>query len=149
MKRKILTILLMTCLAAAVTINIGNSLQAAQKEKQNKIKAKDLDKKYQDWLDMVHYIITSTEKEIFFMLTNNRDRDAFINLFWNLRDPTKGTPQNEYKDEHMKRFKYANRYFRGGPGPGWRSDRGRIYIVLGPPVNVNEVFKNGLVPVLL
>jgi GWxTD domain-containing protein len=139
----------MTCLAAAVNINIGKSLQAAQRKPQKKIKIKDLDKKYQDWFDLVHYIITSMEKDIFLKLTNNRDRDSFINLFWNLREPTKGTPQNEYKDEHMKRFNYANRYFRGGPGPGWRSDRGRIYIVLGPPVNVNEVIKNGLVPVLI
>jgi GWxTD domain-containing protein len=139
----------MTCLTATVNINIENSIQAAQKKTPEKVKIKDLDKKYQDWLDLVHYIITPMEEEIFFKLTNNRDRDSFINLFWNLRDPTKGTPQNEYKDEHMKRFTYANRYFRGGPGPGWRSDRGRIYIVLGPPVNVNEVIKNGLVPVLI
>ena len=134
----------MVCLAAAVNINIVKSLQAAQKKTPNKVKVKDLDKKYRDWFDVIHYIITPMEKDIFLKLTNNRDRDAFINLFWNLRDPTKGTPQNEYKDEHMKRFIYANRYFRGGPGPGWRSDRGRIYIVLGPPVNVNEVMKEGL-----
>lgn len=134
---------------AAININIGKSLQAAQKKTQKRVKIKELDRKYRDWMDLVHYIITPMEKEIFLKLTNNRDRDAFINLFWNLRDPTKGTPQNEYKDEHFKRFNYANRYFRGGPGPGWRSDRGRIYIVLGPPLNVNEVIKNGLVPVLI
>ncbi len=128
---------------------MGKSLPAAQKETPKQIKIKDLDKTYQDWLDLVLYIITPIEKDIFLKLTNNRDRDAFINLFWNLRDPTKGTPQNEYKDEHIKRFNYANHYFRGGPGPGWRSDRGKIYIVLGPPVNVNEVIKEGLVPVLI
>lgn len=141
--------LLMTCLAGAVNINIGNSLQAAQKETQEKVKVKDLDKKYRDWLDLVLYIITPMEKNIFLKLTNNRDRDTFINLFWNLRDPTKGTPQNEFKDEHIKRFNYATHYFRGGPGPGWRSDRGKIYIVLGPPLNVNEVTKEGLMPVLI
>jgi GWxTD domain-containing protein len=141
--------LLMICLAAAVNINIKKSLQAAQKNTPNKVKVKDLDKKYRDWMELVHYIITPMEKDIFLKLTNNRDRDSFINLFWNLRDPTKGTPQNEYKDEHIKRFNYANRYFRGGPGPGWRSDRGRIHIVLGPPVNVNEVIKNELMPVLI
>jgi len=139
----------MICLVAAVSINIGKSLQAAQKKTTNKVKIKDLDKKYQHWWDLVQYIITPMEKDIFFKLTNNRDRDSFINLFWNLRDPTKGTPQNEYKDEHMKRFNYASRYFRGGPGPGWRSDRGRIYIVLGPPLNVNEVIKSELMPVLI
>lgn len=149
MKRKILITLLLTCLAAVVNINVGKSLQAAQKETQGKVKVKDLDKKYRDWLDLVLYIITPMEKNIFLKLTNNRDRDAFINLFWNLRDPTKGTPQNEFKDEHIKRFNYASHYFRGGPGPGWRSDRGKIYIVLGPPLNVNEVIKEGLMPVLI
>jgi GWxTD domain-containing protein len=149
MRRKILITLLMTCLAATVNINIGKSLQAAQKETQGKVKVKDLDKKYRDWLDLVLYIISPMEKNIFLKLTNNRDRDTFINLFWNLRDPTKGTPQNEFKDEHIKRFNYASHYFRGGPGPGWRSDRGKIYIVLGPPLNVNEVTKEGLMPVLI
>jgi GWxTD domain-containing protein len=139
----------MTCLAAAVNINVGKSLQAAQKETQEKVKIKDLDQKYRDWWNLVLYIITPMEKNIFLKLTNNRDRDAFINLFWNLRDPTKGTPQNEFKDEHIKRFNYANHYFRNGPGPGWRSDRGRMYIVLGPPLNVNEVTKEGLMPVLI
>ena len=139
----------MTCLTASANINTGYSLQAAQKETQEKVKIKDLDKQYQDWLDLVLYIITPMEKNIFLELTNNRDRDTFINLFWNLRDPTKGTPQNEFKDEHIKRFTYAGHYFRGGPGPGWRSDRGKIYIVLGPPLNVNEVIKEGLMPVLI
>lgn len=138
----------MTCLAAAVIPMTGTPLPVEQ-EKQKRIKIKDLDKKYQEWLDLVHYIITPTEKNVFLRLTNNRDRDAFINLFWNLRDPSKGTPQNEYKEEHIRRFNYANRYFRGSPRPGWKSDRGRMYILLGPPVNSDEVFQNGLYPVLI
>jgi len=117
--------------------------------KKERVKIKDLDKRYKDWWDLVTYIITPTEKEVFLNLTTNHDRDAFINLFWQLRDPTKGTPQNEYKDEHIKRFEYANRYFRGSPAPGWMSDRGRIYILLGPPVNSDEIEQNGLYPVLI
>lgn len=149
MIRKILTILFMVTLAYALNLNIGTSLRAAPQKTKKRIEIKESDKKYQDWLDLVHYIMTPTEKDVFLRLSNNRDRDTFINLFWNLRDPTKGTPQNEYKEEHIKRFKYANHYFRDSPGPGWKSDRGRIYIVLGPPVNVNEVIQNGLYPVLI
>jgi len=110
---------------------------------------KKLDPKYKEWLNLVHYIITPTEKKIFFKLTNNRERDTFVNLFWNLRDPTKGTPQNEFKEEHIKRFQYANRYFKyGSPLPGWKTDRGKIYIILGPPVSRNEItHQNGLTPV--
>jgi len=108
-----------------------------------------LDPKYKEWLELVHYIITPTEKKVFFELTNNRDRDTFINLFWKLRDPTKGTPQNEFKEEHIKRFQYANRYYGyESPLPGWKTDRGKIYILLGPPVSKNEIpMKNDLYPI--
>ncbi|MCP4214886.1 MAG: GWxTD domain-containing protein [bacterium] len=109
---------------------------------------RNLAPKYREWLTTVHYIITKTEKQVFFRLTNNRDRDSFISLFWNLRDPSKGTPINEYKTEHLKRVKYANRYFKyGSPLPGWKTDRGRIHILLGPPMSKNEVIQNGLYPV--
>ena len=109
---------------------------------------KKLDKKYREWFDLVHYIITRTEKNVFLKLTNNRDRDTFINLFWNLRDPTKGTPDNEFKQEHLKRFSHASRYFKyESPLPGWKTDRGRIYIVLGPPLSKIEVNRSGLYPV--
>jgi GWxTD domain-containing protein len=103
---------------------------------------------YQDWLDLVSYIITPTEKEVFSKLSSDRERDAFISLFWNLRDPSKGTPQNEFKDEHIKRFRYANQYFKyGTPKPGWKTDRGKIHIILGPPLSKNEILENGLRPV--
>ncbi len=64
---------------------------------------------YREWIDLVSYIITPTEKDVFISLTSDRERNSFINLFWNLRDPSKGTPQNEYKEEHLKRFQHANR----------------------------------------
>lgn len=118
------------------------------KEKSRKELIKKLDPQYREWLDMTAYIITPLERDVFFKLTTNRDRDTFINLFWNLRDPSKGTPQNEYKDEHIKRFKYASRYFGfTSPRPGWKTDRGKIYILLGPPVSKNEITANGLYPV--
>lgn len=127
---------------------LSPQLLQATKKVSRKSLIKKLAPKYKEWLDLVHYIITPTEKDVFFKLTNNRNRDTVINLFWNLRDPTKGTPQNEFKEEHIKRFQYANRYFKyGSPLPGWKTDRGRIYILLGPPLNKNEIpSKNYLYP---
>lgn len=106
---------------------------------QAKIKEKDLPQKYRDWLKLVSYIILPQERDVFMELTTNRDRDLFIQTFWKQRDPTPGTPQNEFKDEHIKRFLYANNYFRRGtPREGWMTDMGRIYIILGPPVSIER-----------
>jgi GWxTD domain-containing protein len=136
MKKKLLLLFL---ILAAAFFNPTDFLPGKD-QKSRKSEIKKLDKRYRDWLDLTHYIITDTEKEIFFKLRNNADRETFINLFWNLRDPSKGTPQNEYKEEHIKRFNHANRYFKyGTPLPGWKTDRGKIYIILGPPVSRNEI----------
>jgi len=97
-----------------------------------------LAEKYRQWLDLVDYIITPDERKIFLDLANDRDREAFIGIFWNQRDPSRGTPENEFKDEHVRRFEYANRYYGfTSPLPGWKTDRGRIHILLGPPANRN------------
>ena len=143
-----------------VSLNPGNFTPAQEKNTREikditvtakPVDVKNLDPQYRDWLDLVYYIITPIEKETFLKLTNNRDRDSFINLFWKLRDPTGGTPENEFRVEHIKRFQYANRYFKyGTPLPGWKTDRGKIYILLGPPVDVNEIAsKSDLYPVLI
>ena len=101
---------------------------------------KDLSPKYRQWLDFVTYIIAPIEKEVFSKLTTDIERDIFIDAFWKQRDPTQGTPQNEYKDEHLKRFQYANKYFgRGTTRPGWKTDMGRYYIILGPPNNIDRL----------
>ena len=107
-----------------------------------------LAEKYRQWLELVEYIITPDERRIFTDLDNDRDREAFINIFWNQRDPSRGTPANEFKDEHIRRFTYVNRYFGfSSPLPGWKTDRGRIYILLGPPVSRDEVFNSYLYPI--
>lgn len=124
-----------------------NGLIAAKQISVDK-KLKQLNEKYQKWYELVYHIITPAEKKVFFELTTNRDRDAFISLFWNQRDPSKGTPENEFQEEHLKRFNYASYYFGfGSPLPGWKTDRGKIYILLGPPTSRNEVITNGLYPV--
>ena len=104
--------------------------------------------KYQDWLNLVAYHIQPVEKEVFLELSNDRDRDAFVETFWKQRDPTPGTPANEYKEELVKRFRYVNEFYgRGTTREGWRTDMGRIYMILGPPANVERFEATiGLVP---
>lgn len=104
-----------------------------------KIKEKDLSPKYREFLKLTRYIILPQEEEVIMQLTSDRDRDIFIETFWKQRDPTAGTPENEYKEEHIKRFRYANKHFgRGTPREGWMTDRGRIYVILGPPASIEN-----------
>lgn len=81
------------------------------------------------------YIITDREKEQFLALTNDAERDRFIERFWRARDPIPETIANEFKEEHFKRIAEANQKFREAR-KGWQTDRGRMYIVLGPPDDV-------------
>ncbi|MBE0461539.1 MAG: GWxTD domain-containing protein [Candidatus Aminicenantes bacterium] len=104
-----------------------------------KINVKDLPQKYREWLELTEYIILPQEKDVFMQLAADRDRDIFIETFWKQRDPTPGTPQNEYKDEHINRFLYANKYYRRGTTrPGWMTDMGRIHIILGLPASIEK-----------
>ncbi|MFB0564695.1 MAG: GWxTD domain-containing protein [Candidatus Aminicenantaceae bacterium] len=100
----------------------------------------ELPERYKKWLEEeVIYIITKREKDVFLQLETDKGRDIFIEAFWKQRDPTPGTPQNEFKQEHYRRFSYATEFFgRGTPRPGWKTDQGRIYIILGPPNNIEE-----------
>ncbi|MDH5744945.1 MAG: GWxTD domain-containing protein, partial [Candidatus Aminicenantes bacterium] len=102
-----------------------------------KISIKDLPSKFRKWLEEeAVYIITPKEKDVFLQLETDSERDLFIEAFWKHRDPTPGTPKNEFKEEHYRRIEYANsRFGIGSPKPGWRTDRGRIYIILGEPMS--------------
>lgn len=96
-----------------------------------------LSERYQKWLEEeVGWIITKVERDVFMTLTTDTDRDRFIEQFWAVRDPSPGTPENECKTEHYRRLEFANQRY-GESGPGWRTDRGRMYILLGKP---NQVF---------
>jgi GWxTD domain-containing protein len=87
-----------------------------------------------NWINEVAYIIADSEKKAFTQLTNDADRQAFIVNFWLVRDPTAGTPENEYKDEFYARIAYANAHFSSSSGiPGSKADRGRMYILNGAP----------------
>src|SRR5438552_49832 len=114
----------------------SDPLKRPLSEKQRKENAKslrhELRKTYKKWLDEdVSYIISDEEKSAFKQLSNDEERDQFIEAFWQRRDPTPDTVENEFKEEHYRRIAYANEHFAAGI-PGWKSDRGRIYIVYGP-----------------
>jgi GWxTD domain-containing protein len=88
---------------------------------------------YKKWLqEEVVWIISRKEQDRFLALKTEAEKEAFIQEFWDRRDPTPSTPRNEYKEEHYRRFEYALTKFQEGV-PGWRTDRGRVYIIHGPP----------------
>jgi GWxTD domain-containing protein len=109
-----------------------------------------LPEKYKKWLDEeVVYIMTSHERAVFRQLQTDKEREIFIEAFWQQRDPSFDTPRNEFKEEHYRRLEYANKFYRRGAQlPGWRTDRGRIHIILGPPKNIEQYSNvNGVYPV--
>ena len=121
--------------AQAQPADAVDPLKRPTDEKQRKKNARalkqELSKPYKKWLDEdVAYIITDEERAAFKQLSNDEERDNFIEAFWQRRDPTPDTEENEFKEEHYQRIAYANEHFAAGV-PGWRTDRGRIYIVFG------------------
>ncbi|MEN6560012.1 MAG: GWxTD domain-containing protein [Acidobacteriota bacterium] len=93
-----------------------------------------LPERYRAWLDEdVVYIVTPNERSVFLDLSTDRQRDLFIEAFWKHRDPSPGTDANEARDEHQRRLAYVNRMYRGAGKPGWQTDRGKVYLILGPP----------------
>jgi GWxTD domain-containing protein len=109
-----------------------------QKQKNAKALRIELSKTYRKWLDEdVHWIITDQEKSAFMQLSNDEERDQFIEAFWQRRDPTPDTEENEYKEEHYRRIAYSNEHFAAGI-PGWKTDRGHMYIVYGPPDEIDS-----------
>src|SRR5215469_9204659 len=100
----------------------------AQKELKQEIKTA-----YKTWLDQdVVYIISDEERKAFKSLSNDEEREAFIEQFWLRRNPNPDSPDNEFREEHYRRIQYANDHYAAGK-PGWKTDRGHIYIAFGPP----------------
>lgn len=109
-----------------------------ERKKNERALKQELSKPYKKWLDEdVVYIITDEERAAFKQLSNDEERDNFIEAFWQRRDPTPDTEENEYKEEHYQRIAYANEHFAAGV-PGWKTDRGRIYIVFGKPDEIES-----------
>jgi len=93
---------------------------------------------YKKWLDEdVTYIISNEEKQVFKNLNTVEEKEKFIEQFWLRRDPDPRTAENEFKEEHYRRIAYANERFTSGI-PGWRTDRGRIYIMYGEPAQIES-----------
>jgi GWxTD domain-containing protein len=104
----------------------------AEKRRQKAIQ-KELESPYKKWLtEEVPYIITSEERASFKKLSTDDEREQFIENFWERRNPNPGSLENEFKEEYYRRIAYANEHYASGI-PGWRTDRGRIYIMYGPP----------------
>ncbi len=99
---------------------------------------KNLETPYQRWLNEdVVYIISDQERIVFKTLQSDGAREQFIQQFWQRRDPTPGTPQNEYQEEHYRRLAFVERFAYQGM-PGWKTDRGRTYIAFGPPDEIDS-----------
>jgi GWxTD domain-containing protein len=109
-----------------------------EKFKQQKDLGKELKGVYKKWVDEdVHWIITDTELQAFKQLSNDEERDQFIEQFWLRRNPNPDSPDNEFREEHYARIAYANEHFAAGK-PGWRTDRGHIYIAYGKPDSIDS-----------
>jgi GWxTD domain-containing protein len=122
--------------AAILTIVLGGALAAWQSSTAAPAPAKQTP--YTKWLEEdVVYIIKDEERTAFLQIKTDGERNHFIEQFWLRRDPTPGTPRNEFKEEHYRRIAYANSHFAAGV-PGWKTDRGRIYITFGPPGEIES-----------
>jgi GWxTD domain-containing protein len=106
---------------------------AAQKAVRQELKGA-----YKTWLDQdVSYIISDEERKAFKTLSNDEERDAFIENFWLRRNPNPDSPENEFREEHYRRIAYANEHYAAGK-PGWKTDRGHIYISFGPADSIDS-----------
>jgi GWxTD domain-containing protein len=106
---------------------------ASQRELRRELKGT-----YKTWLnDEVGYIISDQERKAFTTLSNDEERDAFIEQFWQRRNPNQDSPENTFREEHYRRIAYANEHFAAGK-PGWKTDRGHIYISFGAPDSIDS-----------
>ena len=141
----------LVALAAAVAIifPLSSYLQASpkrqkeekltkQEKRRRKAAQREMESAYKHWVDEeVPYIITPEERAAWKKLATDDEREQFIEAFWERRNPNPGTGENEFKEEYYRRIAYANEHFTSGI-PGWRTDRGRIYIMYGPPDEIDS-----------
>lgn len=123
---------LFLCVLAFGMMNCGSAKRIA------------LDPESSDFYDTAYLIMSKEEKNIFHHLPDGESRKEFIQDFWSKRDPNPDTDENEFKEEFFTRIEYANEHFRGEGPPGWKTERGRIFIYLGPPDRTDETFSDPL-----
>jgi GWxTD domain-containing protein len=117
---------------------VAKPLTEKQIKKKEAALKKELETPWKKWLNEdVTYIITDEERKAFKQFNTDEEREQFVEQFWLRRDPTPDTVENEYKEEHYRRIAYANEHFASG-APGWKMDRGRIYITFGPPDEIDS-----------
>ena len=117
---------------------VAKPMTDKQRKKQEEKLRKELETPYRKWLNEdVTYIITDEERQAWKRLSTDDEREQFIEQFWLRRDPTPDTEENEFKEEHYRRIAYANEHYASGI-PGWKTDRGRTYIVYGPPDEIES-----------
>src|SRR5262249_30961734 len=146
-KKALVAVMAMVLLAGGLPGALAqNKKKKQEKDTQNQKPSKDQSRKqkeelksvYKHWLDQdVSYIITDEERRAFKALKTDEERDQFIEQFWLRRDPDPDTPENEYKEQYYERIQYANEHYASGI-PGWKTDRGRIYIMFGKPDEIES-----------
>ncbi len=123
---------------------LDRPLSDKERYKQQKELRQELKGPYKTWLnEEVPYIITDEERKAFMSLSNDEEREAFIENFWQRRNPNPDSPENEYREEHYRRIQYANDHYAAGK-PGWKTDRGRIYIMWGAPDSTDSHPSGGM-----
>jgi len=124
------------CWLGSVTILLANVTAGVFSDLQNeKDIIKNLAPNYKDWLEIVTPIITETEKEVFLKLKTDRERDRFINMFWQIRDPDRDTAENEFYRDYLERVRFADQNFSvGSSRRGCLTERGYYYLLLGKPL---------------
>ncbi len=128
-----LAIFLSVLISGSLTLFAQNTQKSQDPMDKPRNVKPELKKAYKDWLDKdVTYIITDEERKAFKKLQTDDERERFIEEFWRRRDPDPDTDENEFKEEYYERIAYANEHFSSGI-PGWKSDRGRIWIMYGKP----------------
>jgi GWxTD domain-containing protein len=124
--------------ASAQRETVAKPLSEREKRRREEKLRRELETPYRKWLsEDVSYIISDEERAAFKRLSTDDEREQFIEQFWLRRDPTPDTAENEFKEEHYRRIAYANERFASGI-PGWKADRGRIYITFGPADEVDS-----------
>jgi GWxTD domain-containing protein len=124
--------------AAPQRETVARPMTEKERRKREEKLRKELETPYRKWMNEdVHYIITDEERQAWKRLATDEEREQFIEQFWLRRDPTPDSAENEYKEEHYRRIAYANERFASGI-PGWKTDRGRIYITFGPPDEIES-----------
>jgi GWxTD domain-containing protein len=124
--------------SSGTTETISKPLSKKQIAKKQKALERELAGPWKKWMNEdVTYIITDEERQAFKRLKTDEERQQFVEQFWLRRDPTPDTEENEYKEEHYRRIEYANDHYASGI-PGWKADRGMIYIKYGPADEVES-----------